>query len=165
VLETQAKINEWARETFGGAEPIGIAVRANVEAAELLSAVSNNAPGPEIAEEVADVAIILLQATARWDIEVRIPSVDHKAELPANVASIDFASMVNVQLAASIFEVLQFSPVPIYRFAIIFDVLSMLATRHGKGLSAEINAKMKINRQRTWEKTKSGHFQHTQGTR
>jgi hypothetical protein len=165
VAETQQTIDEWARGTFGEAEPVGIAVRANVEAAELLSAVSCKAADSEIAEEVADVAIILLQATARWEVEVRLPPSNYAPDDNPNISSIDFASMVSFQLSASIMETLQFGPVPVHRFAIIFDVLSLLASRHGRGLLTEIENKMNINRERTWEKTKAGHFQHTQGTR
>jgi hypothetical protein len=165
VAETQQTIDEWARSTFGDAEPIGIAVRANVEAAELLSAVSCKTPDSEIAEEVADVAIILLQATARWGVEVHLPPPEYRPDEAFNVSSIDFASMISFQLSAGIMETLQFGPVPVHRFAIIFDVLRMLAARHGKGLLREIEAKMGINRQRTWERTKVGRFQHTQGTR
>jgi NTP pyrophosphatase (non-canonical NTP hydrolase) len=167
VAETQKKINQWGLETFGPCTPIEIAIRANVEMAELLSAVSNGALGSEISEEAADVAVILLQATARWDITVELPPRDFKPEVDPNTASIDVAAMAALQLAAAIQEVLSFgAPEQLtYRMASVFNCLVMLASRHGRGLSMEVDEKMRINRARTWERTKGGRFQHTEGTR
>ncbi len=62
MKETQASIEEWRAETFGGRPtPVNMAVRANEEMAELIRAVTNpDPPGcKEIAAEAADVLIIL----------------------------------------------------------------------------------------------------------
>ncbi len=62
MKETQATIEKWRAETFGGRPtPVNMAVRANEEMAELIRAVTNpDPPGcKEIAAEAADVLIVL----------------------------------------------------------------------------------------------------------
>ena len=59
-LWDQEKINRWARKTFGASDSLSIAVRANREMSELLTALLNEQKA-EIRSECADVMIILLQ--------------------------------------------------------------------------------------------------------
>ncbi len=58
----QAAVTHWADRTFGQAQnPTRVAIRANEEMAELLRKCSYNAPAEEIAEEIADVFIVLMR--------------------------------------------------------------------------------------------------------
>ena len=61
MRETQATIEEWRAETFGGRPaPVNMAVRANKEMAELIRAVTTPGPGVKaLAHEAADVLIVL----------------------------------------------------------------------------------------------------------
>jgi transcriptional regulator with XRE-family HTH domain len=58
--EDQTTITEWAEQTFGPARSLPrVAARANEEMAELLRAVTADAPLAKVAEEIADVVIVL----------------------------------------------------------------------------------------------------------
>ena len=61
MTETQATIEAWRAETFGGRPtPVNMTVRANEEMAGLIRAVTNPVTGcKEIAAEAADVLIML----------------------------------------------------------------------------------------------------------
>lgn len=66
VRESQESISQWIEETFG---PVGsnarVAARANEEMAELLRTVTIQDDHPEIAEELADLVIVLYRLATR----------------------------------------------------------------------------------------------------
>lgn len=59
MLETQQTIARWAETTFGPATNLRVAVRANQEMAELLTALAQDEQHPEALEEIADIYITL----------------------------------------------------------------------------------------------------------
>jgi NTP pyrophosphatase (non-canonical NTP hydrolase) len=62
MIETQEAIAKWATQTFGSAVSLSrVAARANEEMAELLRATTGNADGKMIAQEAADVVIVLFR--------------------------------------------------------------------------------------------------------
>jgi hypothetical protein len=68
----QATICDWAASAFGPATDLaGVLACANDELAEGLRAVTGSKPFEEVAEEVADVAIVLCRAASLAHIELR----------------------------------------------------------------------------------------------
>jgi NTP pyrophosphatase (non-canonical NTP hydrolase) len=70
-VETPETIERWALETFGPTgSDFAVASRANLEMAELLWEVSIGSGGEKIAEECADVVIVLTRLAARNGIDL-----------------------------------------------------------------------------------------------
>lgn len=61
MKEDQASITAWAVETFGRPTPLRCALRTNTEMAELLNTIYMSSALPEVADELADVQIMLYQ--------------------------------------------------------------------------------------------------------
>lgn len=90
-METQKTITDWSRENFGHQSPLTIALRMNVEQAELLNALgsydreSNGICSAEdldklhehAADEVADVGVMLLQVAETLGIDL-MARIDRK---------------------------------------------------------------------------------------
>lgn len=78
--EDQYTILQWARDTFGKrSNPMTIALRMNSEVNELLQAIDAGCSPDEIAEECADVVIILNQVCSSVNRDLRW-AVDKKME-------------------------------------------------------------------------------------
>ena len=67
-VETPGSINNWALQTFGpdGSDMV-VAARANEEMAELIRAIASGKSKEDIAEEAADVIIVLCRIFNRCD--------------------------------------------------------------------------------------------------
>jgi len=74
LAETQESISKWAVDTFGVAgTDLSVAIRANNEMAELLTALAEDDNHPKAPEECADIIIVLMRIFARrgvnfWDV-------------------------------------------------------------------------------------------------
>lgn len=77
--ETQDSITRWARATFGAKiSNARIGARANTEMAELLRELAQSKPNPaKVAEEVADVVIVLMRLLSQLGITLA-SAVDRK---------------------------------------------------------------------------------------
>lgn len=63
--ETQASVARWAEETFGPAEAAALVARARLELDELEEAARAGHPAAHVAEEAADVLILLYRIAER----------------------------------------------------------------------------------------------------
>lgn len=61
LLWNQRSIWEWSFRTFGPSLKIKKVIRANKEMSELMTAIVNDLPDVKIAEEAADVTILMMQ--------------------------------------------------------------------------------------------------------
>lgn len=79
MMENQASISRWARDTFGPtmAPMMRTATRANEEMSELLKALAEDDHNPKAIEEAADVVILLYVLAARMG-ESLMAEVDRK---------------------------------------------------------------------------------------
>lgn len=79
--ETQESISEWAQAVFGDAgSDARVATRANEEMAELLRAVTSDAPIEKVIEEAADVVIVLYRLANRNGFDLH-EAINQKMEI------------------------------------------------------------------------------------
>jgi NTP pyrophosphatase (non-canonical NTP hydrolase) len=72
VTETQATISAWIEETFGPAgSNARVVARANEEMAEVVRSVTINDSHPDLAEEIADVIIVLCRVATRLGVDLQ----------------------------------------------------------------------------------------------
>lgn len=160
--ETPESILAWGRDTFGENSALDILVRANIEMAELVSAVSCGAAVELVAMEMADVDIVCAQGAAILGINPRIdPEGEHvvvgslmSLALVAQSALSEIMSYVHLGDAAY-----EQSIADLYEDN-LYWALRQLAQRLGVDLQEKRDEKMAINRARSWGKTPEGHFQH-----
>lgn len=78
MRETQRSISQWAEDTFGVAgSDARVAARANEEMAELIRATTTDTPPARIAEEIADVVIVLYRLADRLGVDLH-DEIDRK---------------------------------------------------------------------------------------
>lgn len=166
-METPNSINTWARETFGTVTAYEAAVRANVELAELLSAVNNQASTELVAGECADVYIVVCQVPEILGKDLKSLMDDLLPPGPPELHSFQDAENITVAIninMAFLLESLKLDPTGVRAVEIhlvhLIRELERLALFFGVDLSEEVNKKMQVNRQREWEKTDGGRFQH-----
>jgi len=83
-METQKTISEWIVSTFGDAgSNASVIARANREMSELLQAVTINDNHPELAEEAADITIILMRLCERVGADL-LTEIDRKMQVNRN---------------------------------------------------------------------------------
>lgn len=129
--ETQMTVTEWGTETFGhGHDAMGMAVRMNIEVAELLAELVGD--NPEL-QDLVQSNIAASEALSKA--YHAIPEDDPDARcLPSPRAASECAD--------------------------VLIVLWQVASRVGAMLVDEVNKKMAINRARQWKKLDSGRHQH-----
>lgn len=130
MKENQETIDEWGRTTFGLHHALTHATRMNIEVAELLSQL-----GTASSED------LVLDRLLRLNIEV--------AELLSQRANLlqDENRLTTPQVDGK-------------ECADVLVVLYQVAAALGADLHAEVDAKMQVNRARTWSKTEDGRYQH-----
>lgn len=158
-METQASISQWAEETFGPVSSnFRVAARANEEMAELLRVISIG-DSKKVAEEAADVAIVISRLASRLSI-ILDPSVvsprDHQGAR-------HLAAMANIKLATLLTYLAldDVSHLAGYTLQELWWYLEELCHELEYDLSRLIDEKMAINRKRQWERDGSGHGYHT----
>jgi 5,10-methylenetetrahydrofolate reductase len=158
-METQASIASWAEQTFGPAESLArIAARANEEMAELLTAVTLEAPPEKLAEEAADVKIISyrLATRLRLDLDARLIT------WTADPLGADWhVTQANFALA----KVIHYLSEGHRSLAggVLVDCIGQLerfSRAVGMDLDEALEKKMEINRRRHWRLDGSGHGYH-----
>lgn len=132
MVETQATITEWGRQTFGLHPAMGMASRANVEMAELLEKLAG--PDPTLRKLVLQ-QVELAEAISRRHHWLQDQG-DERADAVGDVQG----------ALEECFDV-----------GIVMDqVVSIL----GGDMVAGKTAKMRVNRNRTWSRLPSGRHQH-----
>lgn len=168
-METPNSINTWARATFGSVTAYEAAVRANVELAELLSAVNNKASTELVAGECADVYIVVCQVPEILGKDLKSLTADLLPPGPPGLHSFQDAENITVAInvdMAFLLESLKLDPTGVTDRAVeihlvhLIRELERLALFFGVDLFEEVNKKMQVNRQREWAKTDGGRFQH-----
>lgn len=82
--ETQTSIADWGYQQFGPAgSSLKIGARANEEMSELMTALARAHSNQKVAEEMADVVIVLSQLAAHIGVDLR-KEVDKKMEINRN---------------------------------------------------------------------------------
>lgn len=157
--ETQQTIALWGRETFGGFSAFSMVVRANIEMAELLSAIECGADAEKVALEVADVDIVLCQVAEILGIDIEAEDI-HVS--PTGLSILAQATFLNAEVSRLIHFIHDDMSTATLGPALenIYQSLVNLAFALGFDLQEVRDEKMKINRARQWGRSKNGHFQH-----
>lgn len=80
-IETSQSIALWGSETFGDAASVkAYAIRAQEELTELIEAIENGEPDKDIAQEAADVTILLHRLTGTLGLDL-YDTVDEKMSI------------------------------------------------------------------------------------
>ena len=150
--ETQETISQWAIETFGDVKTTrSILTRANCELAELEHAIECSAAHDKIASEIADVIIVL----ARYQADFTDASC-YNTERPVDRRGFLIQDAVVHLMHARSCSVMN-APTLVIRAV---GALHALAIWFDIDLPTAIDAKMAINRGRTWTAKGAGHGQH-----
>lgn len=167
--ETQQSISAWADETFGEAgSDARVAARANEELSELLRLVTtDDFAAADVADECADVCIVLYRLAERHHIRMVFPSTHFSkaaraATAPRMPILHDFVALANASMSTLLIQLLVEED-----GGVIADCLECIAgmmyeaswsVRHD--LRDAIDAKMAVNRAREWKRDGSGHGYH-----
>ena len=151
--ETPESITEWSDATFGGdVSPLACAVRANMEMAELLAAVTQNQPVERIAEECADVCIVL------WRLAKLLAADLGPLEYysPIRERADETVKTINTHLAATIRHVATNPHRARECLLMTLCYIQWLATVCKFDLQEAVDAKMQVNRARQWKMDGTG---------
>lgn len=175
--ETPRTINKWAEETFGPRTPLEIAVRANVELAELISAIQNSCHDSIVGSELADVRIVMDQIVdvkhidcgSLGDLEksglkrASIQMLNDKFIDMKSSAALNMLMALIIDNLASLES--EFAPEIEDEFLenlnTLYTMMNIMSESIGVNLQQSVNEKMAINRTRNWEKTETSRFQHS----
>jgi NTP pyrophosphatase (non-canonical NTP hydrolase) len=150
--ETQATIEEWATATFGppsGTTLSRVLIRANEEMAELIRRAITSVRSDEIAEEAADVVIVLSRASVMTGGDItRLFNAHEWSERPAVAAT--HANGLLAFLIEKVVEGRLSGPSASIYVDLIVSLLARLVARLGRTLQDVIDAKMAVNREREW---------------
>lgn len=148
--ETQQTISEWALAAFGDVGSTrSILTRAACELAELVHAIECDASTDKIASEIADVIIVLCRYPDVFDY---VAPANRPMRLHIDTAMWNLSgSMMTEHIGQQKRGVRE-----------VVDALVRIADFLGLNLPAAIDAKMQINRGRTWVSKGAGHGQHVE---
>lgn len=162
--ETQPAILEWKRVTFGPSAPMRTISRAAEELAELMRAVTSSAPTDKIAEEAADVALILadigeLLGTADWLFGATGPHIYRPVRLTSYALTQLGLLAFDVELITTGADERSQS-IALRNLRSVIGSLKELVEGYGRDLGQEIDRKMAVNRARRWDLDGTGHGYH-----
>ncbi len=163
MIETQASICAWADATVGPAtDNFRIVTRANLEMAELLHACSGGAAAEKIAEEAANVMIVLARLGRNLGLDVvRLMALHYawRDGLEVQLCACEASRMLS-----AVGECLRLRPdgADRYRDTFIRNIVHNMVTVGGgyDRLGAAVDAKMETNRARQWHVDGTGHGSH-----
>lgn len=168
MMETQKTISAWAEETFGASgSDFSCVTRANIELAELMHAVAVAASKQDIAEEIADVFIVLYRYAERRGVDARKLAVSH-ARNYSHLHTM-YTAMTPEQLCAelarrmSILASCSLTPGSMDYLGCVFYMLGVSAVVLGVDFYDAVDKKMAVNRKRKRKWTVvGGHGQHVE---
>lgn len=158
MTETAFTINSWAEQTFGPRGQLDAAVRANIEVAELISAIKNDKSFSFVLMELADVWIVLCQLPAMKGCDM--PRTGTPREYEDSVHLIDMALSFNALFADMMQRIANGERSWDGNLYMMQRLLLDMAIVVEGDLFWAVNEKMKINRERKWGVTKNGNRQH-----
>jgi NTP pyrophosphatase (non-canonical NTP hydrolase) len=156
----QSMICNWTESTFGSAADLALA-RANEELAEGLRAITAGKPFEDVAEKVADVAIVLCRAASLAHIELRRVE-DSRRTGPATTW---MALHLFHQVGRELLDAIEHAEDPAefgtrFHIRAAYAGLGDLARQLGFGLWDRIDARMAINCERVWRQDGTGRGYH-----
>ena len=160
--ETQKTISDWQVATFGAVgSNYSYALRAAEEMVELMQAIERGDPAARIAEEAADVAIVLAGLGERMgrDLFAGNRAAKLRVTLPLR------AAWCNERLAAGIWFMAFSFPSSgdcSHMLAQCVAGLADLCRLLGEDLRLAIDRKMRVNRARVWTLRGDGHGDHVE---
>ena len=158
--ETPTSIFEWNRVTFNNTVE-RIENRTVLEIAELfLAALNDDREG--VIEELSDCAIMLWAVAAGREVDISslvpiIANVEHKNNEEKMELVRIYAYFINKNYSSYLFN----NKHKINIFKIIINHLNVISSVLGIELPEIVDAKMKINRARSWKMVGKDNFQHT----
>lgn len=161
MIETLLGIKEWADTVFGDVSLEINLARANEELAELITQCVRKKPLKDIAEECADIAIVLVRSVYITS-ETSIPEFNFNiseryliSKSDEHSIAIIYGLSIHRHLHRCMSKDDTFS-VMSARLDNIYNLLECICVALGTTLAIEIDAKMVINRARKWNITGQG---------
>ena len=159
--ETQKTISDWQIATFGAVgSNYSYLLRAAEEMIELLQAIERGDPAARIAEEAADVAIVLAGLGERTGRDL---FAEHGYNISGSSAVFCRAAWCNERLAVGIRCMAVSPPSPYFCSQTLAQCVAGLADlcrMLGEDLRLAIDRKMRVNRARVWTLRGDGHGDH-----
>lgn len=153
MKETPDTISAWAVATFGDRNSVArVIARANEEGAELLRELTAGNRPEKMAQEAADIVIVLCRAGLRHIVNApagMAPSLT-RAEIAVSIGDA-LLKALNAALTGGAYDVH-------VRSAMIR--CAALCACYGRRLTEEVDAKMAVNRGRQWHHDGTGHGYH-----
>lgn len=183
TLETPASILAWSVDTFGERTALSVATRTSKEVNEAMCAVLNDAPLPVIHDELADCAVMMWQVGQLIDpssTEGPYRSTFRASSDAAREKVCPYFSAVQLQrrfttvleelikertwqTSTDLGDVARGRHARQHSTLILKDsllLLDRLAWFYAIDLQDHVDAKMRINRARSWERLNDGSYQH-----
>lgn len=166
LSETQQSVYDWTVEVFGKvASPVATLIRAQEELVELLTAIVNEHSDGNIAEEAADVMILLYRYAGAqgikltWDTEWVSDSVMVSAAAANSILARLIAGSTQLAAPGSTRPAItkQQSESDLHWVA---SHMARVCNFLHRDIYAEIERKMQVNRLRQWSVNKSGNGYH-----
>lgn len=163
MIETPKTILEWSQVTFGQRSPLRIATRGSKEVNELMCAILDDGEAGAIHEEMADCAIMLWQVAeilgAHPQPDFIVPSSPERVGRKG--WAIKLQSRTTVLLSELSLPGGPSGPA-VNVLEDVLKVLGLLSWAFGIDLQDHVNAKMRINRARSWAQLSNGSYQHVE---
>ena len=161
TTETQATIAEWAEKAFGPApNDARIIARVNEEFAELLRAVTSHQLPEKIAEEAADVVIVLCRFAQLRKFDLFDMAYIHgklfAGETPLRSALMHMHMLIDTVM----FDQSDPWPADYVAGKLVASLARYLRDNYDLDLRDQIDKKMAINRKREWRQDDTRHGYH-----
>lgn len=166
-METQQTIHEWGVATFGENTALSMVVRANLEMAELISAIQNGVDIDKVALEIADVDIVMCQAAAILGLDTPSIACMFPRDPTNREKAMFWVMQANSFMSAIILGLNGWGKnldEPQLLFDDLYQALVMASNHLASDMQTRRDEKMQINRGRSWGRTEGGHFQHVEET-
>lgn len=157
--ESPKSIYDWGAATFGPRIPTIMAVRTGMEVAELVIAFANDHDFDKKRDELSDVAIMLWQLAVTHSVDAR-PTPSISFINPQGHGPLAFVMALNHAFSVYLERLVCKGSEPYEWLKKALMALEEIAALMGLDLPSLVDAKMQINRARTWKCLDKGVFQH-----
>lgn len=159
----QNEIAEWADATFGPADSVfRVACRANEEVAELLRISSVRPRDPKVAEEAADVYIVMCRVARNLKLDLNECARQAVNQFQSHQTVAGGAVSANLAFSMVLHKVLNSDLTETLNYFIGIVVLNLrdICRMNNFDLQKEVSRKMEINKNREWNVDGTGHGYH-----